>query len=46
MLEKESLRTLLVEELLNRDVEDAEEISDSVVDKLEEDGVFDFDLEE
>lgn len=38
---KRKLLDALTEELTNRDVEDADEIADTVVDRLDEDGVFD-----
>lgn len=40
MTNKSSLRKALAEELESRDVEDAEEIADSVVEVLDEDGWF------
>lgn len=40
MINKNTLRKTLAQELENRDVEDAEEIADSVVEVLDEDGYF------
>ncbi len=46
MTNKNALRKVLSQELENRDVEDAEEIADSVVEVLDEDGWFESDSDE
>lgn len=45
-MNRSELRRVLTQELENRDVEEAEEIADSVVEILYEDGWFDSDEEE